>query len=133
MHEWITQARLQLKKLDLLDIGDFLIGQTFANAPVDADEIWPPVAIRDLIESIKSRELENGLISGRLNCRGFTWRGVYDGGSQERTLAEQYKQWSLAVRVCWPRTARILRAIADSYERYAFDEEQSAQLDQDLD
>jgi len=133
MQEWVSRARLQLSDLDRADIGDELIGRTFAHAPVDADGIWPPVPVRDLIESIGSRDLENGLIAGRLNSRGVTWRGVYDGGSQERTLAEQYKQWSLRVQVQWPRTARILRAIAGSYERNAAREDERAQLDQDLD
>lgn len=133
MQEWVKQARLQLSDLDRADIGDELIGKTFAHAPVDADGIWPPAPVRDLIESIGSRDLENGAITGRLNNRGVTWRGVYDGGSQERTLAEQYKQWSLAVQVHWPRNARILRAIAESYERDAVREDERAQLDQDLD
>ncbi|WP_460702459.1 hypothetical protein [Luteococcus sediminum] len=133
MQEWVKQARLQLSDLDRADIGDELIGQTLARAPVDADGIWPPAPVRDLIESIGSRDLENGAITGRLNSRGLTWRGVYDGGSQERTLAEQYKQWSLAVQVHWPRTARILRAIAESYERDAVRQDERAQLDQDLD
>lgn len=133
MQAWIKQARLQLSDLDRADIGDELIGQTFAHAPVDADGIWPPAPVRDLIESIGSRYLENGAITGRLNSRGVTWRGVYDGGGQERTMAEQYKQWSLAVQVHWPRTSRILRAIAGSYERDAVREDERAQLDQDLD
>lgn len=133
MQEWVKQARLQLSGLDREDIGDELIGQTFAHAPVDADGIWPPAPVRDLIESIGSRDLENGVVTGRLNSRGVAWRGVYDGGSQERTLAEQYKQWSLAVQVRWPRTARILRTIAESYEREADREDERAQLDQDLD
>ena len=133
MQEWIRQARLQLSDLDRADIGDELIGQTFAHAPADSDGIWPPVPVRDLIESIGSRNLENGAITGRLNSRGVTWRGAYDGGSQERTMAEQYKQWSLGVQVQWPRTARILRAIAESYERDAVREDVRAQLDQDLD
>lgn len=133
MQEWVKQARLQLSDLDRTDIGDELIGQTFAQAPIDTDGIWPPVSVRDLIESIGSRNLENGAITGRLNSRGVTWRGVYDGGSQERTLAEQYKQWSLGVQAHWPRTARILRAIAESYERDAVREDERAQVDQDLD
>ena len=133
MQEWVRQARLQLSDLDRADIGDELIGQTFAHALADTDGIWPPVPVRDLIESIGSRNLENGSITGRLNSRGVTWRGVYDGGSQERTLADQYKQWSLTAQVQWPRTARILRTIAESYERDAVRQDEKAQLDQDLD
>lgn len=133
MQAWVKKARMQLSDLDLTDIGDNLIGQTFAHVPVDTDGIWPPAPVRDLIEAVTSTNLENGAITGRLNSRGITSRGVYDGGSQERSLAEQYKQWSLAVQMRWPRTAHILRAIAESYERDAEHEDGRAQLDQDLD
>lgn len=133
LHEWVRKARLQLSDLDRSDIGDELIGQTFAMAPADIDGIWPPVPVRELIESIGSRNLENGVITGRLNSRGVTWRGVYEGGAQERTLAKQYKEWSLETQGRWPRTARILRTISAFYERDAVREDDRAQLDQDLD
>jgi len=133
MQAWVKKARTQLSDLDLADIGDNLIGQAFAHVPVDADGIWPSASVRDLIEAVKSTSLENGAITGRLNSRGITSRGVYDGGNQERSLAEQYRQWSLAVQMRWPRTAHILRAIAESYERDAEHEDGRAQLDQDLD
>jgi hypothetical protein len=108
--EWVEQARLQLSDLDRADIGDELIGQTSASAPADADGTWPPVPVRVLIESIGSRNLENGAITVRLNSRGVPWRGVYDGGSQERTLAEQYKRWGLGVQVhLAPQTRRFTR------------------------
>lgn len=133
MQEWVNEARLQLSDLDLEDIGDYLIGQTFARATVGADGIWPPLPIRDLIELIGSRNLEDGAISGRLNSRGVTFRSVYDGGGQERTLAEQYKQSSIKVQAQWPQTARILRIIAQTYECRADRADERAQLDQDLD
>lgn len=133
MQAWVRQARLQLSDLDRADIGDELIGQTFTHAPADPDGIWPPQPIRDLVESMGSRNLENGVITGRLNSRGVTTRGVYEGGSQERKLVKQYKQSSLRVQVQWPRTARILRAIAESYERDAIRQDEEAQIDQDMD
>lgn len=133
MQEWVRQARLQLSDLDRGDIGDELIGQTFAYAPINDDGIWPPEPVRDLIESIGSRDLENGVIHGRLNSRGATTRGVYEGGEQERKLAQRYKDWGLGVQAQWPRTARILRAISEWYGRDAVREDEEAQLEQDLD
>lgn len=133
MREWVSKARFELAELDRSDIGDELIGGTFAHAPADPDGVWPPRSVRDLIELIGSHHLENGVVIGRLNSRGVTWRGVYDGGVQERTLSEQHKRWGGAVQGQWPRTARILRAIADSYERDAIRQDARAQIDQDLD
>jgi hypothetical protein len=113
------------------DIGDELIGQTFAHSPKGADGVWPAEPVRDLIETIGSRELENSVVIGRLNSRGVTTRGVYDGGRQERDLAQQYRDWSGAVRAKWPRTSRILRSLSDSYERDARREDVRAELDAD--
>lgn len=133
MDEWFIQARQQLSHLDRADIGDELIGGTFAYAPADVDGIWPPVPVRNLIESTRNRNLEKGIAIGRINSRGITSRGIYDGGDQERTLASQYKQWSQEVQSRWPRTARVLRNIAEYYKRDAAREDGQAQLDQDLD
>lgn len=133
MKDWIQQARLQLSDLDRGDIGDELIGQTFTHAPAGVDGIWPAEPIREVIETIGSRNLENGVITGRINSRGVTSRGIYDGGAQERKLADEYKSASGALQAQWPRTARILRAIAESYERDAVHHDAAAQRDQDLD
>lgn len=131
MTEWVRAARLELSEADRADIGDELIGQTFAHSPQGSDGVWPAEPVRDLIETIGSRELESGILIGRLNSRGVTWRGAYDGGQQERALAAQYREWSAAVRARWPRTARILRDIASSYDRDAHREDVRAELDAD--
>jgi len=133
MTEWVRAARLELSEANRADIGDELIGQTFAHSPQGADGVWPAEPVRDLIETIGSHELESGVLIGRLNSRGVTSRGVYDGGQQERDLAKQYREWSNAVRAKWPRTARILRDIAGSYERDAHREDVRAELDADRD
>lgn len=131
MQEWITAARLELSDVDRADIGDEVIGQAFAHSPVGSDDVWPAEVVRDLMETIGSREFENGLIIGRLNSRGVTTRGVYDGGKQERDLAEQYREWSTSTKGRWPRTSRILRSIAESYERDAKREDLQAELGAD--
>lgn len=133
MKEWVNAARLALSDADRSDIGDELIGQAFAYSPVGDDGAWPAEALRDLLEMIGSRELENGVVLGRINSRGVTWRGVYDGGQQERDLAKQYREWSQLTRSRWPRTARILRELAESYEREARRQDLEAELDADRD
>lgn len=133
MAAWVRAARLELSEANRADIGDELIGQTFAHSPQGADSVWPAEPVRDLIETIGSPELESGVLIGRLNSRGVTSRGAYDGGQQERALAAQYREWSAAVRARWPRTARILRDIASSYDRDAHREDVRAELDADRD
>jgi hypothetical protein len=52
----------------------------------------------------------------RINQRDVTVRGVYDGGTQERTAAANYRAWADAVRDRWPRSGALLDSIAASYE-----------------
>ena len=131
MRRWVTAARLLLSESDRADIGDEVIGQAFAHSPLGEDGVWPAEPIRDMLENIGSRDLENGLVIGRLNSRGVTSRGVYDGGDQERALASTYRGGSTSTKGTWPRTSRVLREIAESYERDAAREDLQAELDAD--
>lgn len=131
MASWVRAARLALADVDRSDVGDEMVGQALSHSPVGVDGAWPAEPVRDILEAIGSRDLENGLLIGRMNARGATWRGLYDGGTQERELAENYRDWSATTRAKWPRTARILRDIAESYERDARREDTKAELDAD--
>ena len=133
MNAWVTSARLALSEVDRADIGDELIGQTFAHSPSGSDDVWPAVPVRDMIERIGSKELENGLAIGKRNARGVVSRGVYDGGKLERSLASQYRGWSSATKGTWPRISRILRELADAYGRDARREDIEAEIDADRD
>jgi hypothetical protein len=133
MEDWVKAARLALSEADRSDIGDELIGQAFAHSPAGHDSAWPSEPVRDLLEMIGSRELENGIALGKLNSRGFTSRGIYEGGHQERQLAQQYREWSKITHARWPRTARVLRDLAKSYDRQARREDLEAELDADSD
>ncbi len=131
LEEWVVRARLLLSESGRADVGDEVIGESFAYCPSGEDGIWPAEPVRDMIERIGSQELENGFLIGRLNSRGATSRGVYDGGQQERNLAAQYREWSTITASKWPRTSRILRSVSDSYERDARRQDAEAELDAD--
>lgn len=133
LDEWVTRARLLLSESGRADVGDEVIGESFAHCPVGEDGAWPPEPIRGMIERIGSQELENGVLIGRLNSRGVTSRGVYDGGQQERDLAAKYRHWSAITASKWPRTSRILRNISERYERDARREDAEAELRGDRD
>ena len=133
LEDWVVRARLLLSESGRADVGDEVIGESFAYCPVGEDGLWPAEPVRDMIERIGSQELENGFLIGRLNSRGVTSRGVYDGGQQERDLAAQYRDWSTITASKWPRTSRILRRVSDRYERDARRQDAEAELDADRD
>jgi hypothetical protein len=113
---WVTSARAKLAERDRVDIGDELIGQVLAASPPGKDGIWPSREVRDIVETIGNQSIDSGVHTGVINDRGFTSRGVFDGGQQEWQLAERYRDWAKRSASAWPRTSRVLRGLADSYE-----------------
>ena len=113
---WVTECRRLLAECGRAKVGDGEVGNVLSRCPEGRDGIWPAEEIRDLLESLKNPKIESGLSRGRYNQRGVSVRGVYDGGVQERTLAQQYETDAKALELTWPRTAAILRIVARSYE-----------------
>ena len=126
LDKWVSNARLLLTDLDRDDVGDELIGQLLSGSPNGSDGAWPAEPVRDLVERLGSKDLENGLHIGKLNARGATTRDLYEGGKQERALVAGYLTWSDQTATRWPRTSRVLREIAASYEREAAREDREA-------
>ena len=112
-------------------MGDSHIGQVLAGSAPGVDGAWPAEPVRDLLERLGSSEIEEGLQIGKYNLRGVTSRGVYDGGVQERHLAQQYKTWSTQTAGRWPRTSRVLQEMALTYEREAERNDMRAQEEAD--
>ena len=133
LKRWVKKARLALTESDRADIGDEQIGQLLSVSSVGEDEIWPAEPVRDLIEMIGSPSLETGFHVGVINRRGITSRAIYAGGDQEREFAAKYRRWADATSRRWPRTSRVLRGLADSYEREARREDLRAEADADSD
>jgi hypothetical protein len=122
LSEWIDQVRQLAEQGKLAAITDQYIGHVFAHSCDDPDGAWPKQEIRDQIERLKSEELELGIQTERFNMRGVHTRGVYQGGSEERAFATQYRAYADAVKK-WPRTEKMLRRIADSWDSYAKQED----------
>jgi hypothetical protein len=127
LNEWVRAARLGLADCGRSAIGDEVIGQILSASPDGPDEIWPALPIRELVETIGSARLATGLHIGLHNRRGFTSRGVLDGGKQEWELEAKYRDMAIRANKEWPRTARILRGIADSYRDLARREDAEAE------
>ncbi|HVR10646.1 MAG TPA: hypothetical protein VMW75_21550 [Thermoanaerobaculia bacterium] len=117
--DWVAASRRELKKRQRLTVGDVHIGTLLASSPADPDGTWPCVEVRDLVEALQSRDIEDGLRTALYNRRAATSRGMLDGGEQERALAAKYHAQAERFLDRWPRTAAILRALAGSYEHEA--------------
>jgi hypothetical protein len=126
--EWVEAARQKCAATGHITGGDLSIAFMLAHAPGDADGNWPHTAVRNLIERLNNDLIDEHIQMEIYNSRGVVARGLADGGAQERELADNYRRMSDAVKLKWPRTAAMLRSIANSYMRYAEHEDISSEL-----
>ena len=112
LHHWVAQVHALCEKAGRTAIGDQYIGRVLAYAPLGEDGSWPPIAVRELIEKMRNHHIETGTVQGVHAKRGVTMRGMLDGGIQERSLAQSYREWSDATKLEWPRTSSLLNRIA---------------------
>jgi hypothetical protein len=132
LKDWVVRARKALGARGRGGIGDYFIGRILRYSPNDADDTWPHSAVCDLIEELANESVERGFETEVFNSRGVTMRGQTDGGAQERQLAESYLE--RARRVCdrSPRSAEMLRRIADTFSSQGRREDVNAELTEDL-
>ena len=123
---WVNEARRMCTERDRQDIGDQQIGQILANAPAGQDGVWPCEPVRGVLDNLASRHIGIGFVTGKRNLRGITSRGVFEGGEQERSLAEKYRHDASKIAGRRPFTAQLLRQLAAAYEGEARDHDQSA-------
>ena len=127
---WVEEVRQVLDERKRREVGDLCIGHLLSHARSEGDEIWPPKAIRVLLEHLHSEDVERGIELAVYNARGATWRSLTDGGAQERKLMEQYRAQAQALQARWTRTAAMLRRLAQSYEEEAYMHDREAELRQ---
>lgn len=116
LQAWTMAAREACQAARRGPIGDEKIGEVLARAVVGEDGVWPPRAVREVIEQVRSESVETGLFIGRLRLMGTSTRAIGEGGRQERNLAEEYRRHAAACGPGFLRTVAILNRLAESYE-----------------
>jgi hypothetical protein len=127
LRDWVNEARTGLNVAKRLKVGDNFIGKLLASSPPDPDGAWPGVAVRDLLESIDSEQIERGMATEIFNSVGVTSRGVLEGGDQERDKSANYREHAERFVDQWPKTAALLRDAAETFERLARDRDDDAE------
>lgn len=125
---FVDEARELCRKQDRLIMGDQTLGQILAHAPVGEDGIWPGQPVRDLLNRPEMDQVRRGFVTGAINKRGMTIRSPYDGGDQERSLAQDHRHNSTALQSSHPYLADTLDALAGYYEADGKHEDDTAGL-----
>ena len=127
LKSWIDKARELCEKLDRKEGGDSRIGQVLAHTKKEDKDVLPPEPVCKIIDEIKSDDLDNGFMVGIYNKRGAVTKSPFEGGKQERVLAEQFRRYADKWSIRYPRTAAILTKIAVVYENEAKREDKEAE------
>jgi hypothetical protein len=117
--DWVKRTRDLLVAEHRTAIGDQQIGQVLWHSPAGSDGLHPHEAVRRVIESTASGDLNTGFRVAAVNSRGVVMRGP--GGDQEREMAADYAARAAAFSGSFPQTARIFRELAERYEAEARD------------
>ncbi|AEG04215.1 hypothetical protein [Sinorhizobium meliloti] len=125
---WVLEVQRLGAECDRVAITNIYIGHLLAHAPVDENETWPHTSVRRLLDALANEDIERGVMTERFNMRGVFSKSLYEGGKQEREIAQRYRQWAQA-SAAFPATASMLERIAESYDRDAAREDERAQLD----
>lgn len=126
---WVADVRRRAAEVDRVRIAEEYIGHLLAHAPYDADGAWPHSAVREVLEEIKSDGVERGIEIERFNMRGAFTKAMYEGGTQERSLADQARNSAKSL-ARWPRTQGLLMRIAQSWDATAEQADQMARQDE---
>ena len=124
LRSWVTDARKLCLAAKILERCDYEIGMILSLAPVDPDGSWPCAAVREVLEMVPSEHIFRGFSNGVFDQRGVYIKSMSEGGEQERALAGKYRGHAAKCKMRWPRTALLLRRIADSYEGQARHEDE---------
>ena len=133
LRRWMECAILALERAGRVKIGHRMIGQMLSGGLQDRDGTWPCEPIRQLIEELRSRHLEQGFCRGVYNSCGVVMKDPSAGGASERALAERYEGFAAAIRGACPRTAGMLRDIGALYRRDASREDFESEMVEAMD
>lgn len=124
---WIELVRARARELGRIEVADSCLGRLLAAEPPGPDTVWPGQLARDALEFIATDEVARGAAVARRNARGVFMR--VRGGTQERELAAQFREWANALQYSHPFVAsHVLDVLTRSYEHDAKREDESELL-----
>lgn len=127
LDEWVDGMLAESHKQKLTKIVPSYIGRTLAHAS-EVDGIWPPLEAATTIERLQSEDIERAIIIERHNMRGVYMKSMFEGGDQERELAERYRKWA-AANGKYPRTRSMLTVISEAWTKDAKQADEEAERD----
>ena len=114
-NEWCDKFIKILREKNRTKVMYHILGQLLARTGIDKeDKIYPTKSVRLMIEKYNSKELSNSFRIERYNQRGIH---NIDEGQGEYQLYKCYLEWYNQLKIKYPKTAKILKELADEYRK----------------
>ncbi|MGN0513010.1 MAG: hypothetical protein ACI4GD_01935 [Lachnospiraceae bacterium] len=109
---WLTTVRSISEARRYLTACDIEIGRILSYSPMGKDDLWPAECVRKYIE-----KNGNGIIGKEITIARCNQRGIHNvtGGKDEMDIAKHYQEYADELEVLYPKTAKIVREISNSY------------------
>lgn len=118
--KWINRVREVAKDKDREAVTDLTVGTWLSDWPLNKNlECWPDPVIAELLDKDDCNDIRRGFRTGVYNSRGVTSRMPYDGGKQEREVAEEFRHFSTHWKDSKTNVAAMIESLAESYEQEA--------------
>lgn len=115
--EWICSVRKLAQEQDMSVKTDLTIGVWLSDWPFKNNlDSWPAPVIANLLDQDDCEDIRSGFITGVCNSRGVSSRRPYDGGDQEREIANKFRTFGAAWEDQKPNLAVMIENIAKSFE-----------------
>lgn len=119
LRQWVNEVRDRLTPSGRLPNGLEHLGEALYHSAPGADGVWPGEVVRDFLEEIQDEHVEIGIFLAIVNDRGITGRDLEEGGSKEDALVAKYEADAALLADDSPRSAAILRRVAEDYRQDA--------------
>ena len=115
--EWICSVRRLAHEQDRSVDSDVTIGTWLSDWPHKNNlDSWPAPVIAGLLDQDDCEDIRRGFITGVRNSRGVSSRMPYDGGDQEREIANKFRTFGAAWEGQKPNLAVMIENLAKSFE-----------------
>ncbi|ADJ29266.1 hypothetical protein [Nitrosococcus watsonii] len=130
--EWIKKVRELANEKDRLAATDSTIGTWFSDWPCNKNlEFWPDKVIAELLDQDDCEDIRQEFSIGVQNSKGVSSRNPYDGGNQEREIANKFKIFAATWRDEKPNLSAMMEDIAKSFEYQARSHDDDARWTQE--
>lgn len=127
LKSWVNNV-INLSKKDKREkITEYYIGELLSYSITKSMTI--PEQICKLLESLQNDIIEEGFFINEINKRGVFTKSMFEGGQQERAIADKYKKMSKTINPKYQRTLKLVEKIVKSYEYDAEIEDKRAEQD----